>query len=70
MAIVTSWCDLADEVVLKFPEVNRDTVLAHQGDMGALMRQVAEAHGLTFAEAAEMVTFRLSHYVEPERLSA
>jgi hypothetical protein len=34
------------------------------------MHHVAEMHGLTLAEAAEVVTFRLPHYLEAERLSA
>ena len=70
MPIVTSWRDLVDEVAAKFPEVNRDDLRCHEGDMAALTRILAEAHDLTFAEAAEMVTFRLAQFVEPQRLSA
>lgn len=70
MTIVTKWRDLVEEIVLKFPEVRRAKLLAEEGDMTALMHHVAEMHGLTLAEAAEVVTFRLPHYLEAERLSA
>ncbi|MGR3513753.1 MAG: hypothetical protein ACU0GG_13400 [Paracoccaceae bacterium] len=70
MTVVTSWYVLAAEVACHFPEVAREAVLAREGDMAALMRLIAEAHDLTFAEAAEVVTFRLPHFLEAERLSA
>ncbi len=70
MATVTSWLDLAEEVHKKFPRTDRSVVQSQVGDMAALMRHIAAAHELTFAEAAEVVTFRLPQFVEPERLSA
>ena len=70
MTVVTQWRDLVDEIVLKFPEVRRAKVLTEEGDMASLMHHVAEMHGLTLAEAAEVVTFRLPHYLEAERLTA
>ncbi len=70
MSIVTQWRDLVDEIVVKFPEVPRAKVLSQEGDMTSLMQIVAESHGLTLAEAAEVVTFRLPLYLEAERLTA
>ncbi|MCG6884459.1 MAG: hypothetical protein LJE62_11965 [Silicimonas sp.] len=70
MTIVTSWCVIAREVAEKFPLTDRAYVLSREGDLGALMGHISQTHDLTFAEAAEMVTFRISQYVEPTRLSA
>ncbi len=70
MAIVTRWRELLDETVRKFPETAQTILDIHEGDMGALTRHVADAHDLTFAEAAEVVTFRLPHYLEETALSA
>lgn len=70
MSIVTSWCSMVAEVTRHFPEVGADAVRAREGDMSGLMRLIADAHDLTFAEAAEMATFRLPIYLEAERLSA
>ena len=70
MASVNSWRDLTIEVQEKFPNTEHAIVQSHVGDMTALMRHIAATHDLTFAEAAEVVTFRLPQFVEPERLSA
>ena len=70
MAIVTRWQDLLEETIRKFPETAQSISALHEGDIGGLMRHVAEAHDLTFAEAAEVVTFRLPHYLEETALSA
>ncbi len=70
MTIITSWCDFVEEALLMFPKTKRDLMVSSEGDIGALMRHVAEAHDLTFAEAAEMVTFRLPQYLEAAALSA
>lgn len=70
MANVTSWLNMAEEVQKKFPNVDRDVVQTHVGDMAALIHHIASTHDLTFAEAAEVVTFRLPQFVEPQRLSA
>lgn len=70
MSVVNSWRDLAHEAALKFPETDPDAIFAREGDMAGLAQLIASAHDLTFAEAAEMVTFRLPMFVEPERLSA
>lgn len=70
MKTVTNWRDLVEVVTRRLPETDRECLMPHEGDIGWLIRHVAAAHDLTFAEAAEIVTFRLPHYVEPERLSA
>ena len=70
MSLVTSWSDLVREAAAKFPCVDPGFLQAREGDMGALTWHIAQAHALTFAEAAEMVTFRLPFYLEPARLSA
>lgn len=70
MSIATSWHAFADEVTRTFPEMRREVVLTHRGDMSALTRLIAQAHDLTFAEAAEVVTFRLPMYLEPQRGAA
>jgi hypothetical protein len=70
MTSVTCWRALLNEVARVFPAVEIAALHPREGDMGALMKNVAEAHDLTFAEAAEVVTFRLPHYLEAERLSA
>ena len=70
MTMTTDWHDLVEEIVIKFPETCRDTILSRAGDMTALMAPIAAAHELPLAEAAEVVTFRLPQYLEPERLSA
>lgn len=70
MSIVTSWRALVAEVAQKFPEVDTNFLLQREGDIGALARHVSRTHDLTFAEAAEVITFRLPNYVEAERLSA
>ncbi len=70
MAIVTRWSDLIEEAMLKFPGLKRTIMELHDGDIGGLIRQVAAAHDLTFAEAAEVVTFRLPQYLEEPALSA
>ena len=70
MTIITSWCDFVERTLIQFPKTKRDVMLGHEGDIGALMHHVANAHDLTFAEAAEVVTFRLPQYLEPTALSA
>lgn len=70
MTSVTCWAALLNDVARIFPAVETAALLRREGDMGALMNHVAEAHDLTFAEAAEVVTFRLPQYLEAERLSA
>ena len=70
MAIVTCWADLVDQVSVLFPEIDLTTLKANEGDIGALILQLSSAHELTFAEAAEMVAFRLPQFLEQERLSA
>ena len=70
MSISTCWHDLVDEVARLFPEVRAATLLANEGDIGALIMHISAAHELTFAEAAEVVVFRLPVYVEPQRLTA
>ncbi len=70
MAKTISWQGLADEVQIKFPNVDEAVVRGQVGDVAALIRHIASTHDLTLAEAAEVVTFRLPQFVEPERLSA
>lgn len=70
MSIITSWHSFVENVMLKFPETDRSTVLTHEGDMTTLINAVATSHELTFAEAAEVIIFRLPQFVEPELLSA
>jgi|GEM_PF-6084467 hypothetical protein len=70
MTITSSWTDYIARAVALFPDVDQDMLRAKEGDIGALVLQLSTAHHLTFAEAAEMVTFRLPQFVEPERLSA
>ena len=70
MTSVSRWSDLLEMTCRTFPAVRPQTLRAREGDIGALIHHVAKAHDLTFAEAAEVVTFRLPQYLEPERLSA
>ncbi len=70
MAKTISWQGLADEVQMKFPNVDDAVVRAQVGDVAALIHHIATTHDLTIAEAAEVVTFRLPQFVEPERISA
>ena len=70
MGIVTSWTDLVDIVEARFPAVDRRTLMANDGDIAALIMHLSAAHELTFAEAAEVVAFRVPQYLEPQRLSA
>lgn len=70
MPIVTSWYRFVEHVAQKFPETDLSALSVRQGDMSALIGAVAKAHELTFAEAAEVITFRLPQFVEAERLSA
>ena len=70
MIPVTSWRALCREVAEKFPQTDMGYLLARPGDVAALTWHLAETHDLTFAEAAEMVTFRIPQYLEPPRLSA
>ncbi len=37
MGIVTSWTDLVDTVEARFPEVDRRTLMANEGDIAALI---------------------------------
>ena len=70
MTSTTCWRAVLEEVTHTFPAVETAALQSREGDIGALIKHVADAHDLTFAEAAEVVTFRLPHYLEPERLSA
>lgn len=71
MATVFEWNDLVSEALMNFPNCDKQTLRANHGDVGALAMHISAAHDLTFAEATEMVTFRLPVYVEPQqRLSA
>ena len=70
MSIVTSWRALVEEVAEKFPDVDIAMLQRSEGDIAALIKHVSQRHELTFAEAAEVITFRVPQYVEPERLSA
>ncbi|MEM6386783.1 MAG: hypothetical protein AAF718_11170 [Pseudomonadota bacterium] len=70
MMIEDSWRAFVTEAVEKFPELDANAALHHESDVTALTKLLAEAHDLTFAEAAEVLTFRLPQYVEPQRLSA
>lgn len=70
MTITSSWSDFVARVSAQFPETNKRLLTAREGDIGALVQHLSQTHDLTFAEAAEVVAFRLPHYVEPERLSA
>ena len=72
MQHVYRWDDLVSETLKTFPEVNRNTLTLAEDDVGLLVREIAKAHDLTLAEAAEMTTLRLPFY-EPGfevRLSA
>lgn len=70
MTIITSWSDFVEEALDLFPNTMRNVMMRHEGDIGALTHHVAEVQDLTFAEAAEVVTFRLPRYLEPAALSA
>ena len=70
MTSTTCWDAILEMAARTFPAVETAKLQSREGDIGALMKHVADAHDLTFAEAAEVVTFRLPHYLEPERLSA
>lgn len=67
MAAVFHWNDLVAEVLRHFPNCDGRTLRANAGDIGALAMHISAAHELTFAEAAEMVAFRLPVYVERDR---
>ena len=57
-------------------ETNLNTLLLAEDNLGLLVREIAEAHDLTLAEAAELVALRLPYYapglcpVTDHRLSA
>lgn len=70
MAIVTDWAEFVEHAISLFPELNAHTTMRNEGDIGALVMQLSAAHELTFAEAAEMVAFRLPIFYEEARLSA
>ncbi|MEL7149783.1 MAG: hypothetical protein AAGK71_03565 [Pseudomonadota bacterium] len=70
MTVVTSWQAFVAEAGRHFPEACSDAMLTREGDIAGLMDLIAKAHDLTFAEAAEVVTFRLPLYLEAERLTA
>lgn len=64
MTIVYDWNDLIAETLTHFPDCDARTLRARAGDIGALVMHLSARHELTFAEAAEMVTFRLPAYCE------
>ncbi len=61
MAQVYSWDDLISATTKLFPETDPDRLLLAGENLALLVREIAEAHELTVAEAAEMVAFRLPH---------
>lgn len=76
MAQVHCWDDLIKVTKEHFPAVNLNRLLLAKDNLGVLVREIAEAHDLTLAEASEMVVLRLPYYApdayafEEERLSA
>lgn len=70
MRLENNWYRFLEEFAQKFPAAPARELWDRTGDIGALTHMVALAHDLTFAEATEVVTFRLPYFVEQERLSA
>ena len=62
MAQVHCWDDLIKATKATFPETNLNRLLLARDNLGVLVREVAHAHDLTLAEAAEMVALRLPYY--------
>ena len=62
MAQVYCWDDLITATTKLFPETDLNTLLLAEDNLGLLMREIAEAHDLTLAEAAELVALRLPYY--------
>ena len=72
MQQVYLWSELVSEAVKIFPDVNQNKLILAENDVGLLVREIARAHELTLAEAAEMASLRLPIY-EPDfevRMSA
>lgn len=67
MPVVTSWTDFTARVTALFPECDPSTMRVLSGDLCALARHLSDRHDLTFAEAAELLTFRLPVFVEEDR---
>lgn len=64
MTAVYDWNELVAEALTHFPGCDDRTLRSITGDIGALVMHLSARHDLTFAEAAEMVTFRLPAYHE------
>lgn len=73
MQHVFRWRDLTTKAREQFPAINENRLILAEDDVAELVREIARAHDLTLAEAAEMVVWRLPEYQSedcPVRLSA
>ena len=73
MQHVFRWRDLIETARMHFPEINENLLILAEDDIGKVIREIARAHDLTLAEAAEMATWRLPQYQPDDyqvRLSA